>query len=429
MSGPEYAVCGLTTKEQRLLKVCESLMPQTLALTSELVQQYSIRGQESGVLALMEQRLLDFDLPVERVALEYAQHHLHCADVPVDYATQGSRYNLVSVLNGTSPRPHLVFNGHLDVVPAEPVARWTHPPWCAVERDGWLYGRGVGEMKSGVAAMVMAVVATREADMPLEFPLTLQAVIEGQCTGNGTLACLQQGFGGDFVMIPEPVGPVVTSAQVGVLWFRLVLDGEPAHVLDASAGCNAIEALQAMIPALKSLEGQLNAERQSPYLNVPHPFNLSIGRIEGGNWASTVPSQAWLEGRIAFPPGMAPQTMMARIERCVEQARAMIGMEISDLQVEFHGFRSGGHLVDADSPGIQILEECHHAFTGARPEYHALTCTTDLRAFHVADRISGSCYGPVAERIHGVDERVSIASIEHTLKVYALFLQRWGRLG
>ncbi|MGQ7247175.1 ArgE/DapE family deacylase [Halomonas sp. V046] len=463
---------ALDDTERRLIDACDSLLPDTLALTSDLVREYSVQGQEGGVLAVMERALKRLDLPVERVPLEpgdepcgapsahrasaghgashAASRHARGGDEPGSddgddgaatrlwapgggaahqqaWPDAATRCNLVSVLNGTSTRPHLVFNGHLDVVPAEPVSMWTRAPWDPYEKDGWLYGRGAGDMKAGIAAMVMAVAAMQRAGLAIDFPLTLQTVIEEECTGNGALACLSHGHGGDFVLIPEPFGAKLIAGQVGVLWFRVALDGVPAHVLNTSAGTNAIEALQALMAPLKAMEAELNAEREPPYDALAHPFNLSIGRIEGGNWASSVPSHAFLEGRVGFPPGMAVEAVMDRVERCVEAARDAMGDGVSNVRVDFHGFRSEGHLVDLGASGIRLLESCHRDLTGSPLEQSLLTCTTDLRAFHVAGGIPGTCYGPVAERIHGVDECVEIASVRHTLRAYALFLHRWGK--
>ncbi|MBR9771831.1 ArgE/DapE family deacylase [Halomonas sp.] len=422
MTTPQLSTDALDANERRLLDACDELMPETLALTSALVREYSVLGAEAGVLEVMESHLLDMGLPVERVPLP--EKGADAEQAPV--ARGVDRHNLISVINGTSSRPHLIFNGHLDVVPAEPLSMWSRPPWEAWQEDGWLYGRGAGDMKAGIAAMVTAVAAMKRAGLEIDFPLTLQTVIEEECTGHGALACLARDGRGDFALIPEPFGATLTTAQIGTLWFKVSLDGVPAHVLDTAAGANAIEAIQSVVAPLKALEAELNAGREPPYDEIEHPFNLNIGKIEGGNWASSVPSRATLEGRIGFAPEVRVEDIMEKVRRCVEAASASLGPGISGLDVEFHGFRSEGHHVDTDSPGVALLADCHRALTGEELPSVALTCTTDLRALN-RHGIAGTCYGPVAERIHGIDERVEIASIQHTLKAYALFLYRWGR--
>ena len=415
----------LDATEQRILARCEALLDTTLDLTRDLVRGYSVLGQERGALDTMERWLERLDLPVERAGLDAPGFADHPHRAPAEWPSAG-RYNLVSRLNPQSDKPHLVLNGHLDVVPAEPTDMWTRPPWEPWERDGWLYGRGAGDMKAGIAAMVMAVQAVREAGGTLDFPLTLQTVIEEECTGNGALACLHQGYHGDFVLIPEPFGAQIYSGQVGVLWFRMRLDGVPAHVLDTRAGRNAIETLQGYLPAFKALEEEINAlPRPAPYDALEHPFNLSIGKIEGGNWASSVPAHAQLEGRVGFPPGMRPDDVMARVREVIADHHRALGDGSPAPRVEFHGFRSEGHLVDLETPGIRLLSRCHEDLAGEPPAHYLSTCTTDLRAFHVSGGINGTCYGPVAQRIHGVDECVEIASIRRVLTTYALFIHRW----
>ncbi|WP_111412443.1 ArgE/DapE family deacylase [Billgrantia lactosivorans] len=415
----------LTATEKRIVARCEALMDDTLALTRELVSGYSVLGREHGALETMERWFARLDLPAIRVPLDAPGFAGHPHRAPVEWECQG-RYNLVARLNADAPGPHLVFNGHLDVVPAEPIDMWTRPPWEPWQKDGWLYGRGAGDMKAGIAAMVMAVQAVREAGESIDFPLTLQTVIEEECTGNGALACLHQGYSGDFVLIPEPFGAQIYAGQVGVLWFRMRLDGVPAHVLDTRAGSNAIEAILDYLPAFKALEAEINAgPRPAPYDALEHPFNLSLGKVEGGNWASSVPAHAILEGRVGFPPGMTPDAVMARVRRCIAARHAELGDAGPAPRVEFHGFRSEGHLVDLEAPGIELLSRCHRDLLGEPAKTYLSTCTTDLRAFHVSGAINGTCYGPVAKRIHGVDECVEIDSIRHVLTTYALFLHRW----
>lgn len=417
----------LSDSEMRVMQQCDRLFDDTLTLTRDLVREYSVLGHEHGALETMSDWLERLGLSVQRVPMDDPDLQRNPHHVAVEWANEG-RYNIVSRLNPGSTQPHLVFNGHLDVVPAEPTDMWSRPPWEPYERDGRLYGRGAGDMKAGIAAMTMAVRAVREAGQPIDFPLTLQTVIEEECTGNGALACVNRGHAGDFVLIPEPFGAKLYSGQVGVLRFRVRVNGVPAHVLDTSAGSNAIETLMAMVPYLKALEEELNAApRQPPYDAIDHPFNLNIGRFEGGNWASSVPAHAILEGRLGFALDMTPDTAMQRLRECVKRAYAEVGGNVEAPLVEFHGFRSQGHLVDLDNPGITLLEECHQTLTGRTPEPYFSTCTTDLHAFHVVAGVAGTCYGPVAERIHGVDESVDIESVRHVLKTYALFICRWGR--
>jgi len=417
------------TIEQTILSSCDYIFPEAIDFTKEMVKQYSVLNQEQGVLNVVERNLLDLNLPAIRVPIDVNKLGKHPLFAPVEW-NYDNKYNLVSALNPDASGKSLVFNGHLDVVSATPFDMWTQAPNIPWEKDGWLYGRGAGDMQSGVAAMIYAVHAIGHAGYKINSPLTIQAVVEEECTGNGALACIDSGYDGDFVLIPEPFGPQIYTGQLGVLWFKVILRGRPAHVLDTAAGVNAIEILQLLIPYLKELEVELNEQyRLPPYDQFEHPFNLNIGKFKGGNWASSVPAHAEMEARIGFPTGMSSNQIMQLVNDKIEYAKSQC-TEFSHYQplLRFHGFRSEGHLVDLQNPGITLLSKCHQSLTQKEPEHYLSTCTTDLRAFHFYNRTAGTCYGPIAKNIHGIDECVDIESIRQTLKTYALFISRWCEL-
>lgn len=413
--------------QKRVLQQCDEVFEDVLNFTEDMVGQYAVLNREQGVLNVVEERLQGLNLATQRVGLNDPSLHQHplFAPVPWDYE---NKYNLVASLNPGALGRSLVFNGHLDVVPAEPHEMWTQAPHVSYRKDGWLYGRGSGDMQAGVAAMTYAVHAVQRAGLQITSPLNIQGVVEEECTGNGALACLHAGHGGDFVMIPEPFGPQIYSGQVGVLWFKLRVYGRPVHVLNTAAGVNAIEALNPAIEALKSLEDRMNSEFNTvaPYDRMGHPYNLNIGKIQGGNWASSVPAYAELEGRIGFPPQMSSNAVMQMVQDAIAPVQQqLLANDTGKMTLRFEGFRSEGHLVDLANPGIQALSACHFELLQQEPEQYFATCTTDLRAFHCYSGTGGTCYGPVAKNIHGVDECVNIESIRHTLKTYALFILHW----
>lgn len=419
----------LNEHEKKIIESCDAIFSEVVSFTEEMVKQYAVLNQELGVLDVVERQLKQLDLPTERVPINRKKLEGHPLFAPVDW-DYDNKYNIVSALNPEAEGKTLVFNGHLDVVPADPEGMWTRPPNQPWIKDGWLYGRGSGDMQSGVAAMIYAVHAIKHAGFSIRSPLTIQAVVEEECTGNGALACLDSGYDGDFVLIPEPFGAQIYAGQLGVLWFKVSIEGVPAHVLDTSAGEDAIYRLQTIIPFLKKLEDEMNEKhRTGPYADMAHPFNLNIGKFKGGNWASSVSAYAEMEGRIGFPPGMSVNTMMQMVSDRIEEAyRSTSLCKGKRPKLRFHGFRSEGHLVDLAHSGIQMLSGCHQSLTQTEPETFYATCTTDLRAFHFYSKTAGTCYGPVAQRIHGVDECVDIESIRHVLKTYALFISRWCQL-
>lgn len=422
----------LDTRETKIVEAVDALADDMADLTAALVAEPSVLGNEKSALLVMEEALLRLGHAPVRVPMDPKRLNRHPGYAPVPWEYQvGEQFNLVTVRNPDAPGGRsCLMNGHLDVVSPEPVEPWDTDPFDPVVKDGWMHGRGAGDMKAGVAAMVHALAAVERAGFGLKGEVLLEAVIDEECSGNGALACIDAGFDADAVLIPEPFGPTVLTDQVGVMWFKVTVTGKPGHVLATEAGANAIERCHPLMRALRELERELNEEsRPAAYTQHPHPLNLNIGIISGGDWPSTIPAKAEFHGRLSFYPGVTWETMRDRVEACIKScADEDPWLRENPPQVEFYGFRSNGHSLPADAPMLETLGGCHTELFGAPPERYVATCTTDLAAFFSHGRGRGVCYGPVAENIHGANERVRLDSITDTARTYALFLARWCKL-
>ncbi len=418
-------------QQQKIIDCVDSLRSDILDLTMKLVEQPSTLGQQAGAVAVMEQQLTALGYPPERIRVDREEVRSHPGYAPGPWDYSDGIDNLVAVRPADAEGGQsALFNGHLDVVSAEPLTSWSSDPYAPYVKNGWLYGRGSGDMKSGVAAMTYAVKAIDAAGFGLQAPVTIETVVDEECCGNGALSCVLAGYDADAVLIPEPFGPTLYTAQVGVLWFKITIQGKAVHVLSAGAGANAIEKSFPLINALRNFETDLNRENApAEYADIPHPLNLNIGIFSAGDWPSTVPAMAELHGRMSYYPGMTFADISQRIRQVVKQAALQDDWLRDNLpEVSFYGFRSDGHIASAQQPALRTLASCHQALSGKIPAEYISTCTTDLRAFHHFGRSQHTCFGPVADSIHGANECVEIESIIHTAKAYALFLAQWCRL-
>lgn len=416
----------MNPREEKILQTVESLTDDMVGFTAHLVSQPSILGNEFSVLQVMEDELVRLQYAPKRIQVDPAALAGHPGFAPVPWSYEG-RYNLVAVrpADGQGGQSAL-FNGHLDVVSPEPLSRWDRDPYEPLVADGWIYGRGSGDMKAGVAAMTYALKAVDNAGFGLNAPVTLEAVIEEECSGNGALACLAAGYDADAVLIPEPFGPSILTSQVGVCWFKVSLGGVPKHALDTHEGVNAIEKCYLLIQALRKMEKELNARPHPAFSNDPHPANLNIGKISGGDWPSTVPAMAEFHGRQGFLPGTSFEEIRDLISRTVAGAAAADQwLAENPPAVEFYGFRSLGHQLSKDLPAFKVLSGCQQDLAGQPAPSFESTATTDLKAFVHYGQGQATCFGPRAENIHAENERVDIGSVIHTAKAYALFLARW----
>ena len=413
-------------QEEKIVAAVDSLSDDIVDFTCRLVEQSSTLGNEVPVLEVMSGELASHGLEPVRVPLDYETLGTHSGFAPVAWDYPG-RYCVVATrsADGEGGRSAL-FNGHVDVVSPEPLHLWEQDPFKPWIRDGWLYGRGAGDMKSGVAAMTFALRAVERAGFGLGAPVTLEAVIEEECGGNGALACVVAGYDADAVLIPEPFGPTILTAQVGVVWFKVTVRGVPGHVQNTHSHVNAVDKCRPLIDALKELERDMNREGHPAYEGVDHPLNLNVGIIAGGDWPSNVPAQAEFHARLGYFPDRDFASIRERIENTIRSAaQADPWLAGHRPIVEFYGFRSEGHTISRDLPALTALNESHRSLIGKDADAYLSTCYTDLRAFHFFGKSQATCYGPVAQNIHGANERVLIDSVIHTAKVYALFLGRW----
>jgi acetylornithine deacetylase len=418
---------NLTAVEKAVLEQVDRRFDDTVAFLRQLVQQPSTLGNERGVQQVVFRRLEAIGLQPSMwdLDLDLLRDHPSFGPLQIDYT---DRPNVTAVLPAAEPGGRsLILNGHIDVVSAEPLANWTHDPYGAEIDGDWMVGRGAADMKAGVAAMILAVEAVRMVGVGLRGDVTVESVIEEECTGNGTLACALAGFTADAALVPEPHALEASQATVGVIWFRVRTRGRASHVLAAEAAVNAIEGMYHVIDALRRLEAELNADERHPYYRQhPHPINLNIGTIRSGDWPSTVPSDCAIECRLACQPGMTVDEIQARVRAAVHTLTHRDDWFAQNPPlVEFFGFRAEPSVVDPSSPAMRVLADCHTSLLGTDLVFRANTATTDQRFFLNNLGISATSYGPVGQNIHAGEERVHIRSIHKTAQVLGLYLLRW----
>ncbi len=325
----------------------------------------------------------------------------------------------------------LVLNGHIDVVPPDAPERWTRPPFEPFRDGDWMVGRGAADMKSGLAAMVGAIAGLRRLGLEPLAPVTLQSVVEEECTGNGTLACLLAGAppNADGAIVLEPFGAAITTSQVGVIWFDVRISGSPGHAGDGSETANPIEAMATIIRALRTLESELNAEIPDRYAVYDRPIQLNIGAIRGGSWASTSPGQCTASFRLATFPGHPIADLRTRVERTVADAAAADpALAGNPPEVRYAGFAAEGYEVADDAPLVEALARAYARVTDDPPARIATTGTSDARHFGFRG-IPAVCFGPYAEGAHGIDERVWLPSVVTAAQTIGLFIRDWCGLG
>ncbi len=314
--------------------------------------------------------------------------------------------------------PNFVFAGHTDVVPPGDVAGWRFPPFSATLADGALWGRGVADMKGGVAAALAAAlrfIARGAFKGSISFLLTGDE--EGPAV-NGTVKlidwALKRGERFDACLLGEPtsqaaLGDTIKHGRRGSLTGRLTLVGKQGHVAYPDLADNPIRALAPILDAL-----------QAPPLDSGaadfDPSNLEIVSVDVGNPATNViPGEARLVFNVRFNDRWTPATLSAEIERRV--AAAAKGARYS---LAFEPTNAVAFLT-ARGPFTDLVARAIEETTGRKPKLSTSGGTSDARFIRKACPVVE--FGLVGATMHAIDERVAVDDLETLSRVYERALE------
>lgn len=413
---------SLSQNSGELDAVIASEAEGAFALLERLVAQPSVLGNEAGAQEVLaaELELLGFGIDWLAISPELVDDD--CAAVP-PLPYDGSRKVLVAKRPGADPSGgrSLLINGHLDVVPGGDPARWSSDPFTPTRRDGWLYGRGAGDMKAGWAMTALALRAINRVCPDAAGDILAVGVIEEECGGNGTLASVRAGVGADAVLVPEPTDLQLLVRGAGVLWVDIEVDGSLGHAESADEGASALDGAWSVIGALRGLAAEFERGAE-PGVR----YNANIGVLEGGDWPSTVPGTARIRARVGFPPSLAPNGAQRRVHDVIAKACSQDPwLSKHPPRVKASGFRAEGYELKPDAELVKRLAAAHEQAHGDCPQVIGTNATTDARFYLNQAATPAICYGPRTRGMHSVDEAVELASIVDGARTVARFIDRW----
>ena len=335
--------------------------------------------------------------------------------------TEAERVEGYGMVATTGPgKPALILQGHVDVVPTGDLTKWdTGDPFSAAIRGpgrGTLHGRGACDMKAGVAANAAVVRTLTQNGVKLQRPLAVHTVISEEDGGLGALAAVVRGHTGDACVIGEPTGGRLITANAGALTFEIVVDGLAAHGSTRLSGHSAFEAFLPIYAALQDLERSRNQVIDPLFQGNSLPYGISVGRIETGDWASSVPDRLVAEGRLGVILGEEMPAARAAFESAVEAAAERDPwLRDHRPRVTWPGGQFASGRLSDDDPLISQMADAAWATHGTRPDRAAAPYGSDLRLMLGLGGIPTLQYGPGApEDAHAPRERVEI---EETLDV------------
>jgi acetylornithine deacetylase len=222
------------------------------------------------------------------------------------------RPQLIARLAGAGSGRSLVFNGHIDVVAAEPLADWTSPPFVPEIRDGKLYGRGACDMKGGIAAMVVAAETLARLGVRLAGDLVVATNTDEESSGAGGTALVRHGLRADAGIVTEPTGFSVWIACRGSEYGVVTVPGRAGHAevrhphWRGGGAVNAIEKAGLVLDAIAALRWEWGANPHFKHA-VLSPPSLVPTMVRGGVWPVTYPSSCDLTLAVMYLPAQADE--------------------------------------------------------------------------------------------------------------------------
>jgi succinyl-diaminopimelate desuccinylase len=326
------------------------------------------------------------------------------------------RYNIVAEKRWGKGGRRLIFNGHLDVVPAGNPSQWRHPPYQGKLSKGRIYGRGASDMKGGVASFIHAISMIDRAKISLpQGSLVLHLVSDEESHGHQGMGFLSQSrmIKGDAAIVGEPTNLDLVIAQKGALWFKVSTFGKSAHGSRPQQGVNAIEKMMNLIDRLNSIP----LLKEHPLLGKP---TINIGTIEGGTKVNVVPDRCEIEVDRRLLPDEKKEEVLREIKEAIDSVQARDPLFKYQIEEIDYGEPSEIH---PDEEIVRIGLEAGQEVRGERPRVRGFSGFTDGRFYINQFHIPTLIFGPGGtDQSHTADESVEVDNLIQAAKIYGLIL-------
>ena len=371
-------------------------MSKTLALTEELIALSSVTPEDKGC----QQRLIELLEP-----LGFRCETIHSGEVTNLWARKGAA------------QPLVVFAGHTDVVPTGPLTQWTSNPFAPTQRDGKLYGRGAADMKTSIAAMVVAVEEFLAAhpDHKGSIGFLITSDEEGPATDGTVVVCdklKQRGEQLDYCIVGEPtssgmLGDTIKNGRRGTMSGRLTVKGIQGHIAYPQLAKNPIHTFA---PALAELVATKWDEGNEYYL----PTSWQVSNIHGGTGASNViPGEVVIDFNFRFSTASTVEGLQQRVHAILDRHGVDYDLKWTVGGLPFLTPR--GELSNALSQAIKMEMDIE-------PELSTTGGTSDGRFIaQICPQVIE--FGPPNGSIHKIDEHIELRFIDPLKNIYRRTLE------
>ena len=334
-----------------------------------------------------------------------------------------NRYNVYASFPGKSKRS-ILFNGHIDHMPAENEDNWCIPPLSPAVIDNRITGLGVADMKAGLMASVMATALLKDAGISLPVTVKYASVCDEEGGGHGSLCAAMSGVKADAVVVCEPTNYELIVAHMGWVFFQVEIEGIAVHSGLKLAGVNAIEKAGKLMNAINELEHRWLLEYKHPLLP---PSSSNVGVIYGGEAGSTIPDYCCFKTCVHYLPNLMSHEQVVEeytgaILRCCE------GDEwLKDHKPKISVYQTGNPFeMELGHPFVGAFKDAYRKATGIEVKLAGSPAGCDSRTWHNIVGCPTLQYGPGSlEQCHAVNEYVTVEQYLDAIKIYANLILEW----
>ena len=413
--------------KQNVLSAVDERRDEIIRFLQDLIHFQSVTGNEAGIQDFISRYLAAMNLNVDKWELNQQELRKHPGYLPVD-ASYRNRPNVVGVYRGKGGGRSLLINGHVDVIPVEPIADWSHNPWSADITDGRLYGRGASDMKSGLAAMTMALDTILRLDVALKGDVIMEYTIDEELSGNGTVACIMKGYHADAGICCETSSLHVEPASIGRIWFEINVRGKPAGIQRRWEGVNGIEKGYRIFEAINDFERiRIEKIRHPLYPDPREALPCAVGVFNAGTYASAFPSSCLLKGSMAALPGEDSRKVKQEFEDYImAAARDDPWMKDHLPEVLWKGYFAEPAEIPVDHPICTTMTENFELVAGTKALVTGRMGAADTRHLIKYGNTPTVIFGPgLTSQMHATDEWVNLDDLIVATKTIALSIVDW----
>ncbi len=354
----------------------------------------------------------------EKEAAEYLKEFLVSEGIGAKLRTvEKNRPNVIATLKGTTGAgKSLMLNGHLDTVPAYDM---DIPPFTPKVSGGKLFGRGSLDMKGGLGAMAMTMIALDRAKVELESDLVLAAVVGEEEKSEGTEDIVLRGPRTDAAIVGEPTNLEIQPSHRGLEWLDIHFYGKAAHGGEASKGVNAISKAAKFINAVESDLLPRLARRTAKHTLPP---TLNLGVIKGGQQPSSVADHCVIKIDRRWVPEESIEQVFKelydifdRIKKEDPQFKAEIKRDPTNMKTMTHV----PNVVRKDHYLVRSLQSNTKMVTGKAPKMTTFWGWTDAALLTHFGKTPAVIYGPGGAGAHSRTEYVLTDHLTSCVRVYS----------